>query len=532
MKQLEVFNQFGKGGEQKIARTNNCVIYTRVSTKEQADTNMSLATQRKACGQFALKHNYTILGEFGGTYESAKNDERKEFNRMLQFVKKSKEKISYIIVYSVDRFSRSGANAIYIKEQLRNQGIHIIAVTQPTDSETASGSLQQNIQFIFSEYDNQVRREKCIAGTREALLRGEWVQHTPLGYDSVRVNGKRILTINKKGELLKKAFEWKVQGISSEEIRARLRKHGLNVPNQTLSDILRNPFYCGLMAHNSLEGKVVEGSHPALISKELFLQVNGALNKVRLAGYTVKFENEKAPLKSFVRCDHCGRNIPAYIVKKKNLWYYKCRTRGCNNNKSARDLNNRFEAILKHFTIEDADFHQLIKEQLSAVYLKYNAEKETAKVALKRELTELQAKLDRLEERYVTEEITPDLYRKYQAKFKEEKVKIEQELQSSNMGVSNLEMAVTNAIGKARNLSVYWASTGYYEKVQLQKLIFPDGFSYNKKTDECRTNEIDPVMLTMCALSQQYGDKKIGIPELNIKYPDLVPGAGVEPACP
>src|SRR5687767_6481645 len=106
MKQLEVYHQFGKGDLNKVARTNNCVIYTRVSTKEQADSNMSLATQRKTCGQLAQKNGYTILGEFGGTYESAKNDERKEFNRMLQFVKKSKVKISYIIVYSVDRFSR------------------------------------------------------------------------------------------------------------------------------------------------------------------------------------------------------------------------------------------------------------------------------------------------------------------------------------------------------------------------------------------------------------------------------------------
>ena len=123
--------------------------------------------------------------------ESAKTDERKQFNNMLAFVKKSKEKISYIIVYSVDRFSRSCANAIYIAEKLKREGITVFAVTQPTDTTTASGSLQQNIQFIFSEYDNQLRREKCMAGVKEHLLNGIWCTAPPTGYDIIRREGKK-----------------------------------------------------------------------------------------------------------------------------------------------------------------------------------------------------------------------------------------------------------------------------------------------------------------------------------------------------
>src|SRR5689334_25345649 len=103
MNDLVLFNQFGKGTKTEKAKTGNCVIYTRVSTKEQADNNMSLTTQKRYCEQFAQKNGYAILGHFGGTYESAKNDERKQFNNMLSFVKKSKEKISYIIVRSEER---------------------------------------------------------------------------------------------------------------------------------------------------------------------------------------------------------------------------------------------------------------------------------------------------------------------------------------------------------------------------------------------------------------------------------------------
>jgi len=139
----QLLTPFAKGNKSIHVKSGNCVIYTRVSTKEQADTNMSLVTQRKACETYAQKQGYSILGYFGGTYESAKTDERKEFNNMLTFVKKSKQKIDSIIVYSVDRFSRSGGNAIYIAEQLKQQGISIYSVTQPADVSTPSGTLQQ-----------------------------------------------------------------------------------------------------------------------------------------------------------------------------------------------------------------------------------------------------------------------------------------------------------------------------------------------------------------------------------------------------
>lgn len=149
MKSIKAFERFAKGKPINTIRNNTCVIYTRVSTREQAQNNMSLDTQRRACETYARKHGYYIIAYFGGTYESAKTDERIEFSNMLSFVEKSREKVSYIVVYSVDRFSRSGANAIYIAEQLKLAGINVLSVSQPTDVNTPSGSLQQNIQFIF-----------------------------------------------------------------------------------------------------------------------------------------------------------------------------------------------------------------------------------------------------------------------------------------------------------------------------------------------------------------------------------------------
>ena len=88
--------KFGKYSrtQTKIVDTGKVVIYTRVSTKEQADKNLSLETQRKTIEEYAKRQNLEIVSYFGGTYESAKTDGRKEFQRMLDFIKKSKGKVA------------------------------------------------------------------------------------------------------------------------------------------------------------------------------------------------------------------------------------------------------------------------------------------------------------------------------------------------------------------------------------------------------------------------------------------------------
>src|ERR1700689_2903000 len=130
-------SRFGRRSPTKVKQTTtgNVIVYTRVSTKEQADNNLSLETQRKIIDEYALRHSLKIVEYFGGTYESAKTDGRKEFKRMLDFIRKSKGQVSQILVYTLDRFSRTGGAAIKIASDLREKyGVAVFAVTQPTDT--------------------------------------------------------------------------------------------------------------------------------------------------------------------------------------------------------------------------------------------------------------------------------------------------------------------------------------------------------------------------------------------------------------
>ncbi len=137
MNNLEAFKKFIPTVNLNLNRTK-AVIYTRVSTREQADTNTSLDTQKKHCENYAKSLGLDVIGYFGGTYESAKSDDRKEFQKLLRYVKQSST-VGYIIVYSYDRFSRTGSSASQITSELSKHGIQVKAVSQELDTKSASG---------------------------------------------------------------------------------------------------------------------------------------------------------------------------------------------------------------------------------------------------------------------------------------------------------------------------------------------------------------------------------------------------------
>ncbi len=511
MKSLEILQGFGKGQKKpKTGSGKNAIIYTRVSSKEQTE-NLSLEVQLKGCEKFASKGALHIKGIFGGTYESAQTDERNEFKRMVAFAKNYKEGISYIIVYSLERFSRTGENAIWLSRQLRELGVTIISVTQPIDTSNPSGVLQQNILFLFSQYDNDLRRQKCIAGMKEKLLRGEWVGNVPVGYRYDRTDTKeQKIVIAEKGKLIRKAFELKVHDrLSNTQIAERITKSGLKLCKKRISEILRNPFYCGFISHSLLEGEVVKGKHQAIIPENLFFQANEVLKEMNVSGYKHKKQNENIPLKNFVHCADCGTLFTGYIVKKKNLYYYKCNKIGCKCNKSAKSLHSKFEETLSNYQTKK-QYIPALKDMLLEKYYEIIGQSEVDTKDLKTKFTEMKQKITKVEERFAYGEIDKEIYDKVSLKLKQEMSGLSEALSQSQFNLSNPSSVIDHTLEMTSNLVNLWVSGNVTQRQDLQKLLFPVGIQYDRKIDHYRTSEVNPILLLTHSFSEGFEQNKTG----------------------
>ena len=500
--------QFAKGKLEVTAETGiqNCVIYTRVSSKEQADTNQSLDWQKKFCDEYAVKHKLNVSGYFGGTYESAKSDERKEFNRMLKFVRNLKQPIRYILVYSLDRFSRTGDSAIYISSELKKIGINIMAVTQPIDTNSHAGALQQNIQFIFSKYDNDLRRQKSIDGMREKLLRGEWLGNTPIGYayDRTTIGKGQKIIISEKGQHIKQAFKWRALGYTYDVIVAKLKPFGIHIHKQALTDIFKNPFYCGLLSHNFLGGELVKGKHEALINEALFLKVNQIK---KTDGFKVNIANDNLPLKVFVKDAESGIPFTGYIVKKKGLHYYKVNKIGVKINRSATIMHDKFNELLSDYTIAEKFVEPMIV-QLRYTWDNLTESSKGDKQSLATKINEVEKNLEILEKRHAYGELKIEIFEKFSAELYTQRKELLDELDSLSQNLSNPKELIDYTAHTASKLPSVWASGDYYKKQIFQNTIFPEGLAYDAKKEHYRTPKVNSVFGCVAHLSRSLEENK------------------------
>lgn len=531
-KNLDIFGQFAKHGKLPSREgKDKAVIYTRVSTKEQADNNASLSIQKKYCEQYAEKLELSVVQYFGGTHESAKSDDRKEFQKMLAFVRRNKD-IACIIVYSFDRFSRTGASGVYIVEQLNKKGIDVKSATQEVDSSTSSGEFQRDVLFAFGKFDNGLRRDKTIVGMQDKLRKGFICGSVPFGYTNTNPgrNKEPKLIINEDGKLLKKAFELKAKyDLTHVEITDRLKKYGWKKDRKRLTEYFRNPIYCGLIVSSVIPDEVIEGKHPPIVSKEIFLKVNNVLQQ---NNYGVKYnkDEENLPLKSFVLGDSCGTPYTGYVVKKKNLYYYKNNRKGAKENRSAKVMHKLFIELLENYKLDDPKWIEPLKAVLLQTYISQHEESLNTVLILEKELSKIEENIEKIEMRFAIGEIEKELYLKFKAQFNKELTDIDEEISKSSFNLSNLEKAVDTALEYATELPKIWASGNLEEKRRVQRMVFPSGIRYNRELDTYRTFRVNTIFNDISRLQRDTGGNKKRTNSKNMNLSFSVAGTRLERA--
>lgn len=464
---------------QKVAKFSEleskvAALWTRVSTERQEENNCSLETQERICREYAAAHGITIKKHYGGTHESAKT-EGQLYRKMIAEVAAHKE-INIILVYSFDRFSRAGNEAIMTKAYLKSKGIYVISATQPTDPDSCAGEFMENILFLFNQFENNLRRDKAVTGMTACLQRGEWYNKAPLGYDHKKVGKTHVLTVNDTGRILKKAFLWKANECMGDiEIVKRLALEGLQIDRKHLNKILHNPFYCGKITHNLLGDEIIEGRQEKLIDEATFNKIQGITH----AGYEHKEETEPFPLKRHVRCSDCGGYLTGYTVKNRGRDYYKCNKKGCKSNHSTEKMHQLYCALLNTYSIPQQLIPILINV-LHKVFREYNQECSTTKGLLLKNKSETEKKLTSLKVRFGMSEIDRDIYNVTSKHLNDQLAQIDKALQEANRDLSNERKYIDDVVAMSCKLGTLWQDSDFRTRQKLQNLVYPDGILYDK----------------------------------------------------
>ena len=327
-------------------KTMRCAIYTRKSTEENLELDFnSLDAQREAAenyiasqkhaGWFCLDEHYDDAGFSGG------NIDRPAFQRLMAGIEAGG--IDCIVVYKIDRLSRSLMDFARIMEVLERKGVSLVSVTQQFNTTTSMGRLTLNILLSFAQFEREIISERTRDKIAAARRRGKWTGGPPvLGYDRLRDNTGTRLTVNEKeAERVRVIFGKYLQlGSLLETVRwldaeGWLNKRYQTVKGQwrggkdfdksTLQKLLRNPLYIGKIAYR---GHMYEGEHDAIVDEDLFGRVQGMLRRNRGSGGKYQRNKYGALLKGLVRCKHCGCGMSHHYATRgqRRYRYYVCQT--------------------------------------------------------------------------------------------------------------------------------------------------------------------------------------------------------------
>lgn len=403
----------------------DCVIYTRVSSKEQED-GFSLDVQEELLRKYASEKGFHIVHEFQEV-ESAKAPGRPKFNQMLDYVKANPQ--AQILVEKTDRLFRNMKDSITIDDM--RVTVHFVkesAIIGPDAK--SSEKLAHGIHLLMARHYIDNLSEEVKKGMNKRAESGLWNNKPPYGYRSNP--DSKILAINPDEA---KAIQWLFETYSTGEYSLRqlcseFRMKGFPwrfkspISTSLAHKFLNNPMYKGIVSWN---GIISQGKHEPIISETLWQKVHDVqCNKSRPKSYKHDF-----PLKGMIRCGHCGCLMTGSINKGHR--YFKCsNSRGkCTGNPYLREdkLIGEFTYILADITFTDTDYKliaSILKDYRNSTFKDRDAEIERLRKESSRIKTKRDSCYDDYKEGLIDRELWQRSHEKYSIDYEKLRERIQQ----------------------------------------------------------------------------------------------------------
>jgi DNA invertase Pin-like site-specific DNA recombinase len=323
-------------GSNRAPAKLRCAIYTRKSSEEGLEQDFnSLDAQREACEAFIAsqkREGWALVDEMydDGGFSGA-TMERPAFQRLLADV--SAGKIDVVVVYKVDRLTRSLSDFAKIVDIFDKHAVSFVSVTQQFNTTSSMGRLTLNILLSFAQFEREVTGERIRDKIAASKKKGMWMGGLPaLGYD---VKERRLVVNTTEAETVRHIFrrytELKSVRLLKEDLdgagivsKVRTAADGSRYGGQPLARgaiylMLQNRIYRGEIVH---KGKSYPGEHEAIVDEALWTDVHAILSENRVdraEGTTVKEPNL---LTGILFDAHGGRMSPTHANKKGTRYRY------------------------------------------------------------------------------------------------------------------------------------------------------------------------------------------------------------------
>ena len=472
----------------------NCLIYLRVSTKEQAQTNepegYSIAAQRKACTKYVQEKGWTLVDEYTDRGESARSAHRPMLQEMLKRVKEDKS-INAVVVHKIDRLARNLKDHVEITATLQKAKVGLVSVVENIE-DTASGKLVEGIHAIVAEFYSSNLSAEVQKGMLEKVKQGGWPHQAPLGYKNIREGTRNVAIVVPDPETaphVREAFNLYATGdFSLDDINDFLFDRGLTnkkdskktMAHITVLNMLTNPFYTGVVRYKGIE---YPGQHESLISRQLFQKVR-AIYEVRNHGVAVRTRKNNHYLKGTLYCADCGSRFSIDTAKGKYTYFFCLGTkrgRGCTHTRhvAAADMEAQVEELYKNVQMSKATAKKLSKrfdEELISKQSTNAMEKEF----LGKRITKLAQEQNKLMQAYYAEAIPLHLLKKEQARIESEMAISENRLEILNAQLGELREVLDLALEIATQCGFGYKSASdnvrrFYNKAFFEKILVKDG---------------------------------------------------------
>ena len=441
-------------------------IYIRVSTNEQAEEGYSIQAQKERLINYCKAKEWTIYDFYIDGGHTGSNINRPALERLLGDL----EHIDIVLVYKLDRLSRSQKDTLYlIEDKFLANKVDFVSMTENFDTTAPLGRAMIGILSVFAQLERENIKERTMLGRTERAKEGLWVGagRPPIGYGYI--DGSLIVD-EYEAMQVRKIFELYIKGWGEESIRRYLMKKGYTMKygswgdssTHTIYRIIQNRVYAGEV---SFDKEYFPGKHEPIVDGKVFATANKLYEKRKGQKRTPKYF-----LSDTLYCKQCGER---YIIDTKNgKAYYICKNRKhawkqdfkCENKIWRTDI---LEPIVKERIKEMVkNKDELIKEK----YKKLSQVRENKNsIVIENRILDIDKQIDKLMDLYQLDKLPMEVVSTRIDKLYKEK----QDLQNKTVEVKyNVEPDLEEILELLTDFDKVWDELSVQEKKDICRSLF------------------------------------------------------------